>query len=79
MFNNCTALVGGNGTVFDANHIDITYARPDQFGQPGYFTVKGEGIDNAKANAKAVKVIRDGHLVIKVGDKLYDAQGKELR
>ena len=79
MFNNCTALVGGNGTVFDANHIDITYARPDQFGQPGYFTVKGEGIDEINAAGKATKIIRDGKLFIEINGRTYDAQGKELR
>ena len=39
MFKDCTSLVGGMGTVFDANHTDKAYARidggPDN---PGYFT-----------------------------------------
>ena len=42
MFRGCTNLIGGNGTTFDANHIDHTYAHidggPDN---PGYFTAKG--------------------------------------
>ncbi len=39
MFLNCTSLVGGNGTTCDgSNNIDVTYARPDDTGSPGYFT-----------------------------------------
>lgn len=42
MFDKCTSLVGGNGTAFDTNVIDISYARPDKAGQPGYFTAVKE-------------------------------------
>ena len=38
MFTNDTSLVGGNGTVYDANHIDKEYARIDTANTPGYFT-----------------------------------------
>ena len=38
MFTGCTALVGGNGTVYDANNVGIAYAHPDATGNPGYFT-----------------------------------------
>ena len=38
MFNGCTRIVGGNGTTYDANHIDASYARPDLVGSKGYFT-----------------------------------------
>ena len=38
MFNGCSALVGGNGTTYDASHIDKEYARLDIEGTPGYFT-----------------------------------------
>ena len=39
MFEGCSSLVGGNGTVFDSNVIDNTYARPDGgTSAPGYFT-----------------------------------------
>ena len=41
MFNNCPALKGGAGTVYNADHVDKEYARidggPDK---PGYFTAK---------------------------------------
>ena len=40
MFSGCTSLVGGNGTAYDENHTDVAYARPDEEGNPGYFTEK---------------------------------------
>ena len=40
MFSGCTKLVGGNGTkCSEAQVYDVTYARPDKAGCPGYFTV----------------------------------------
>ena len=40
MFNGCVSLVGGNGTKYDANHIDIAYAHPDEGDtNPGYFSI----------------------------------------
>ena len=45
MFNNCTSLVGGQGTTYDANHIDKTYAHIDGGpSNPGYFTAKNAGL-----------------------------------
>ena len=42
MFQDCTNLVGGKGTTYDANHIDATYAHIDGGpSNPGYFTEKG--------------------------------------
>ncbi len=42
MFPNCTSLVGGQGTTYDANHVDETYAHIDGGpSNPGYFTEKG--------------------------------------
>ena len=38
MFKNCAALIAGNGTVYDAEKINIEYARPDLINQAGYFT-----------------------------------------
>ena len=38
MFSSCTELVGGNGTTYNSEHMDATYARVDGVGQPGYFT-----------------------------------------
>ena len=42
MFRNCTSLVGGQGTTYNVNHIDKTYAHIDGGpSNPGYFTEKG--------------------------------------
>lgn len=40
MFDNCTSLVGGNGTHYSSAYTDGTYARIDRTGSPGYFTYK---------------------------------------
>ncbi len=45
MFNNCTSLVGGQGTTYDANHIDKAYAHIDGGpSNPGYFTAKNAAL-----------------------------------
>ncbi len=45
MFINCTSLVGGKGTTYDANHIDKAYAHIDGgTSNPGYFTEKNAGL-----------------------------------
>ena len=40
MFGNNSSLVGGNGTVYNEDYIDKTYARIDTSSTPGYFTLK---------------------------------------
>ncbi|MBR0433023.1 MAG: BspA family leucine-rich repeat surface protein [Bacteroidaceae bacterium] len=41
MFRNCTALVGGEGTVFSTSHVDAAYAHIDRGAyNPGYLTGK---------------------------------------
>ena len=40
IFLNCTAIKGGSGTEYDAEHINAEYARIDTDGTPGYFTGK---------------------------------------
>ena len=41
IFNGCTALKGGAGTVFNSSNVDKTYARIDGgTSSPGYFTAK---------------------------------------
>ena len=42
MFLECEKIVGGNGTTYNAEHIDAKYARIDTDGAPGYFTKKGQ-------------------------------------
>ena len=41
MFAGCYSLVGGNGTVYNDEHIDYEYARIDKVGRPGYFKRSG--------------------------------------
>jgi len=42
MFRGCINLVGGQGTIFDENHVDATYAHIDGgTSNPGYFTAAG--------------------------------------
>lgn len=36
MFTNCTQLVGGNGTLYDASHVNASYACVDSPTTPGY-------------------------------------------
>lgn len=47
MFDGCTTLVGGRGTVYDADHTDYTYAHIDGgTSNPGYFTDKNATTTN---------------------------------
>ena len=80
MFKGCTALVGGNNTLYDVNHIDGAYARPDIPSQPGYFTKKtATAIDNTVVDTKAVKRIVNGQLLILRDGKTYNVTGQEVR
>lgn len=38
MFAGCGNIIGGNGTTWNGNYTDATYARIDTEGEPGYFT-----------------------------------------
>ena len=43
VFNGCVNLVGGAGTVYDADHVDYSYAHIDGgASNPGYFTRSGD-------------------------------------
>ena len=62
MFKDCTSLVGGAGTTFDATYTDNTYARIDGgASNPGYFTDKNatnqENVDDATNNDKTKRTI----------------------
>ena len=67
MFLNCTSLVGGQGTTYDANHIDKTYAHLDGgTSNPGYFTAKnasqrgdinGDGLVNVADVTALIQII----------------------
>jgi hypothetical protein len=82
MFVNCTALIGDKGTRYDSDYTDITYARPDLNSKPGYFTRKSiQGIEEPPSNSpsRGEKILRDGQVLIVVGDKMYNVQGVEVR
>ena len=73
MFSDCNNLVGGNGTAYDPNMTDSTYARIDKEGQPGYFTAK----DAPERPQAKVVVEDDGKTLRFVYDTVdYDAAGK---
>ena len=44
MFAGCYSLVGGNGTVYNDEHINYEYARIDKVGKPGYFKRSGDNL-----------------------------------
>ncbi len=81
MFVGCTKLVGGLGTEYDANIVDVTYARPDKAGQPGYFTASTPTqVANVQSNKdKGTKFFRNGQLFIQRGDKTYSITGQEVK
>jgi hypothetical protein len=78
----------GNDYVVDAAHAgDKTiYFNPDyqegwaEFG--GYIWIEassGDAITNTASDVKTVKVIRNGQLLIIKGDKMFNAQGAQMK
>ena len=64
MFKDCTSLVGGKGTKYDADHVDAAYAHIDGGTEnPGYLTDK---------NASAVEVITFADAKVKALADWYD-------
>ena len=60
MFRNCTNLVGGKGTTFDANHIDKSYARVDGgTSSPGYLTAGSKAYAMWNASQKRLTFYYD--------------------
>jgi len=73
MFYNCTSLVGGAGTKFDATHISYAYAHIDGgASNPGYFTDKNAA---PVATVEPYAVLSDNNTVLTF---YYDDQ-KEVR
>ena len=59
LFGECTSLVGGAGTKFDANHIQLEYARIDGGpSAPGYFTYKASS-KNGDVNSDGTVDVAD--------------------
>ena len=85
MFLGCDLLVGGNGTTYNADHINAEYARIDKPGRPGYFTPKeqkmdivenGETIDISDEIDQSTNldgnIVGDVYYSISSGDGSYD-------
>ena len=72
MFDGCTSLVGGKGTVYDPNHTDLAYAHADGGPEdPGYFTLKTleptpTGVDSVQMETEQAETV-------------YDLQGRRVR
>lgn len=49
MFKGCTSILGGDGTVYDANFVDRRYAKIDNENNPGYFTLYEVGVGVLRA------------------------------
>ena len=64
MFSGCTKLKGGNGTAFDLDYIDKTYAVIDKDGQPGYLT----GVYTLTL-PNHMEIVTDAGANMKVGNK----------
>ena len=75
MFTNCTQLVGGNGTLYDASHVDASYACIDSPASPGYLRdhsqehnmnlvliagVCDKGIEVWKGNTQVASISQEG-------------------
>ena len=79
----------GNNYVVDADHAGenkLIFFRPDGQGaagwHEGYIYVapnSGEGVDNVEAAVKAVKMLRDGQVVIVRGEHIYTIMGQMVK
>lgn len=81
MFLDSKLLVGGSRSKYDAEHVDISYARPEQSASiKGYFTKVRTAVDNVAAEkVSGTKVLRNGVLLIQRGEKLYTITGQEVK
>ena len=82
MFADCTSLVGGNGTVYDARHNDHEYARIDKEGQPGYLTQKDaariENLTTAPIQGEGAWYTLDGRRVETPVKGIYVKNGRKV-
>ena len=71
MFANCTSLVGGAGTTYDADHVDADYARIDGGAtDPGYFTLTNRFYAVYDADASQLTFYYDA---VKRGERVYES------
>ena len=82
MFRSCSSLVGGQGTTYDVNHLDVSYARIDGGpSNPGYFTdknaaqpgdINGDGFVNVADVTELISLILNS---TSIEDSLTDVNG----
>ena len=80
MFLNCTNLVGGAGTKYDADHIDKAYAHIDGgASNPGYFTGDGSSEGDFVYNGGTIPycVLNNGTLTFYYDSKPESRTGKK--
>ena len=65
MFEECPSLIGGAGTRFDENHVDVAYAHIDGgTANPGYFTASGAEPWNEPNESEPYAVLSDNNTVL---------------
>ena len=70
MFSGCTSLIGGNGTAYNSNFLDNTYARPDGgTSSPGYFTAD---------TMTGIESIHNSQFIIHNEEAIYNLAGQRL-
>ena len=84
MFDNCPKLAGESGTAWESsNPKDVTYAHPDEAGNPGYFSKSvPTGIEQTNSQepiANSQKLLINGQLLILRDGKMYNVMGVEVR
>ena len=82
MFRSCSSLVGGQGTAYDVNHLDVSYAHIDGGpSNPGYFTdknaaqpgdINGDGFVNVADVTELISLILNS---TSIEDSLTDVNG----
>ena len=71
MFQNCSNLVGQNGTSYNGTYINIAYAKLDESGSPGYFTKWAIPIDANHLHFSTGGGVPAGRMQIVDGYGLY--------
>ena len=72
LFDGCTSLVGGRGTTFDANHVDVAYAHIDGgTAEPGYFTDVNAPYAALSQDGKTLTFYMDGQRATRT-EKTYN-------
>ena len=85
MFKGCTSIVGGNGTTYNPNHTNASYAHLDKPGFPGYFSLNPTGLEEINAadivnrQSSNRKFMIDGQLYILRDGHIFNVQGARVK